>query len=140
PVRPARRDRLPGLDRLRVPAKGRYRCRARLGQALRHRLTLNKDRRRPANTPARGRRSRGLKDGKMRIVITGGCGFFGRRVAIRLLERGSARGPGDELVLFDNAAPALAPPEDKRARVVNGDIAHRESGGGAVAPRPRSSL
>ena len=41
----------------------------------------------------------------MRIVITGGCGFLGRRLAIRLLQQGSGIGPVDELVLFDNAAP-----------------------------------
>lgn len=63
----------------------------------------------------------------MRIVITGGCGFLGRRVAMRLLERGSDLGPVDELVLFDNAAPALPLPEDKRLRVVTGDIADRET-------------
>ena len=51
----------------------------------------------------------------MRIVITGGCGFLGRRVAIRLLEQGTRQGPVDELVLFDNAAPALPLPEDRRS-------------------------
>ncbi len=30
----------------------------------------------------------------MRIVITGGCGFLGRRVAMRLLDRGTAGGAG----------------------------------------------
>ena len=49
----------------------------------------------------------------MRIVITGGCGFLGRRVASALLER---RAMIDELVLFDNAPPALPLPEDKRSR------------------------
>ncbi len=59
----------------------------------------------------------------MRIVITGGCGFLGRRVAIRLLEKGCGLGPVDELVLFDNAPPASALPEDKRLTLVTGDIA-----------------
>jgi nucleoside-diphosphate-sugar epimerase len=59
----------------------------------------------------------------MRIVITGGCGFLGRRVAIRLLQQGCGLGSIDELVLFDNAAPALPLPEDKRVRLVTGDIA-----------------
>jgi D-erythronate 2-dehydrogenase len=58
----------------------------------------------------------------MRIVITGGCGFLGRRVALRLLEREEV----SELVLFDNAAPALPLAEDSRLRVVTGDIADRE--------------
>jgi len=60
-------------------------------------------------------------------VITGGCGFLGRRVAIRLLEKGTGRGPVDELVLFDNAAPALPLPEDRRVRLVTGDIADRDT-------------
>jgi len=70
----------------------------------------------------------------MRIVITGGCGFLGRRVAIRLLERGCAPGPVDELVLFDNAAPALPLPEDKRLRLVTGDIADRDTVTRLIAP------
>ena len=63
----------------------------------------------------------------MRIVITGGCGFLGRLVAIRLLQQGSGLGPIDELVLFDNAAPALPLPEDPRVRLVTGDIADRDT-------------
>jgi D-erythronate 2-dehydrogenase len=63
----------------------------------------------------------------MRIIITGGCGFLGRRLAIRLLEQGSAVGPVDELVLFDNAAPALPLPEDRRVMLVTGDIADRDT-------------
>jgi nucleoside-diphosphate-sugar epimerase len=55
----------------------------------------------------------------MRVVITGACGFLGRRVALQLL----ARGDVDELVLFDNAPSALPLPGDKRLRVVTGDIA-----------------
>ncbi len=70
----------------------------------------------------------------MRIVITGGCGFLGRRVAIRLLERGSALGPVDELVLFDNAAPALPLPEDGRIKLVTGDIADRDTVRRLIAP------
>jgi len=41
----------------------------------------------------------------VRVVITGGCGFLGRRVALRLLEHGDV----DELVVFDNAPPATLP-------------------------------
>src|SRR4029079_18281201 len=70
----------------------------------------------------------------MRIVITGGCGFLGRRVAIRLLERGSGLGAVDELVLFDNAAPALPLPEDKRIKLVTGDIADRGTVARLIAP------
>ena len=70
----------------------------------------------------------------MRIVITGGCGFLGRRVAMRLLERGSALGAVDELVLFDNAASALPLPEDRRVRLVTGDIADRETVARLIAP------
>ena len=70
----------------------------------------------------------------MRIVITGGCGFLGRRTAIRLLEQGSALGPADELVLFDNAAPALSLPEDRRLKLVTGDIADRGTVRALIAP------
>lgn len=59
----------------------------------------------------------------MRVVITGGCGFLGQRVALQLL----ARGDVDELVLFDNANPALAMPEDERLSVQIGDIADSEA-------------
>src|SRR3954447_2757935 len=71
----------------------------------------------------------------MRIVITGGCGFLGRRVAMRLLDRGTARGPVEELVLFDNAPPALPLPDDRRLRVVTGDIADRETVASLIAPQ-----
>jgi len=65
----------------------------------------------------------------MKVVITGGTGFIGRRLAQRLLQRGALAGPDgrettiDELVLFDNApaSPPLA--ADKRLKVVTGDIA-----------------
>src|SRR5579863_3053779 len=70
----------------------------------------------------------------MRIVITGGCGFLGRRVAIRLLRQGSSLGSIDELVLFDNAAPALPLPEDQRLKIVTGDIANRETVSRLIAP------
>ncbi len=63
----------------------------------------------------------------MRIVITGGCGFLGRRLALLLLERGSNLGRIDELVLFDNAPPALPLPQDERLILTTGDIADRET-------------
>jgi len=46
----------------------------------------------------------------VRVVITGGCGFLGRRVALHLLERSDV----DELVLFDNMPSALPLPDDPR--------------------------
>ena len=70
----------------------------------------------------------------MRIVITGGCGFLGRRLAILLLEKGSTLGVIDELVLFDNAPSALPLPDDRRVRVVIGDITDREAVRALVAP------
>src|SRR5271167_1363896 len=63
----------------------------------------------------------------MRIVITGGCGFLGRRLAQLLLEQGSSLGSIDELVLFDNAPSALPLPNDKRVTLATGDIADRET-------------
>ena len=69
----------------------------------------------------------------MRIVVTGGCGFLGRRLALLLLERGSSLGPIDELVLFDNAA-ATPPPDDRRVRLVTGDIADRDTVRRLLAP------
>jgi nucleoside-diphosphate-sugar epimerase len=65
----------------------------------------------------------------MKVVITGGTGMIGRRIAMRLLERGEIAGPDGrdaeikELVLFDVAPPQLALPNDRRLRVVTGDIA-----------------
>ena len=59
----------------------------------------------------------------MRILITGGCGFLGRRVALQLLDRREV----DELMLFDNAPSALPLPEDKRLRLITGDIADRDA-------------
>lgn len=55
----------------------------------------------------------------MKIVITGGAGFIGRRVAVELLRRNDI----DELVLFDAVSPGSALPPDKRLRFVAGDIA-----------------
>src|SRR5579863_5877117 len=70
----------------------------------------------------------------MRIVITGGCGFLGRRLALLLLEQGSAFGSIDELVLFDNAPSALPLPDDRRLALVIGDIADRDTVARLVAP------
>src|SRR5437764_2784228 len=70
----------------------------------------------------------------MRIVITGGCGFLGRRVAIRLLQRGSALGEVDELVRYNKAVPALPLPEDRRIKLITGDIADRDTVRSLIAP------
>src|SRR3984957_2439526 len=70
----------------------------------------------------------------MRIVITGGCGFLGRRLALKLLAEGSALGLVDELVLFDNAAPGMPLPDDKRLMLVTGDIADRATVARLIAP------
>ena len=63
----------------------------------------------------------------MRIVITGGAGFLGRRLAFRLLERGTltdARGqPREiaEIVLLDVVPATL--PDDRRVAIIAGDLA-----------------
>jgi D-erythronate 2-dehydrogenase len=57
----------------------------------------------------------------MHIVITGGGGFIGRKLALRLLERGLAGSAVERLTLFDVVA-AEGVPDDRRLRVVSGDI------------------
>jgi D-erythronate 2-dehydrogenase len=70
----------------------------------------------------------------MRIVITGGCGFLGQRVALKLLERREV----DELVLFDNAAPAEPRYKDKRLKLIVGDVADRDTMRNVIAPSTNS--
>ena len=70
----------------------------------------------------------------MKVVITGGTGFIGMRLARRLLQRGELTGPSgrpepiDRLTLFDRALPDR-PPEgfDGRVEFVAGDIGDRET-------------
>jgi len=66
----------------------------------------------------------------VKVVITGGTGFIGFRLARKILERGQLTAPDgalqsiDEVVLFDVVVPS-EPPEgfDKRAKMVAGEIA-----------------
>ena len=75
----------------------------------------------------------------MRIVITGGGGFLGSRLARALLARGRLIAPdGAEreiarIVLLDTAFPA-ATPDDPRLEIVSGDIAERAVVDRVVAP------
>jgi nucleoside-diphosphate-sugar epimerase len=76
----------------------------------------------------------------VRILITGGGGFIGQRVARALLARGGladephAQPRLAELVLFDQAFPA-ARAEDPRARYVTGDMLDRDLIARTCAPR-----
>jgi nucleoside-diphosphate-sugar epimerase len=65
----------------------------------------------------------------LKVLITGGTGFLGLRLARRLLERGRLVGPSgaaeviDEMVLFDQAVPDARPAGlDNRVTLVGGDI------------------
>jgi len=65
----------------------------------------------------------------MKVVITGGTGFLGQRLAARVLEQGWLFAPSgerqevSELVLFDNRIPRDLTLTDKRITLVEGDIA-----------------
>ena len=68
----------------------------------------------------------------MKVVITGGCGFIGNRLAKRILERGQLTGPDgtaqpvDSMVLFDAVVPPGMEPFDDRVEIVAGDISDRD--------------
>ena len=69
----------------------------------------------------------------MRIVITGGGGFIGAKLARALLERGSLDGRRiTRLVLADQAFPGF--PEDARLETLAGDIADPQFAAKAIAP------
>lgn len=65
----------------------------------------------------------------MRVLITGGAGFLGQKLARELLERGEIALKGgwpqkiDQLVLFDKTSGSQQP-SDPRVQVVEGDICH----------------
>ena len=64
----------------------------------------------------------------MKVVITGGTGMLGRRLAIRLLAADELVGPSgytealEQLTLVDAFEPAEPPPEDPRVEVVSANI------------------
>lgn len=69
----------------------------------------------------------------MKVVITGGAGFLGNRLAQRLVERGRLTGPSgreekiDALLLFDAIAPSTPTPAlSGRATFIAGDISNRD--------------
>lgn len=75
----------------------------------------------------------------MKVVITGGLGFLGRRLARAILDKGTLVGPSgrqepvDELMLFDSAVPEAAPDGlSGRVTMVAGDIACRDTVFGLV--------
>ncbi len=70
----------------------------------------------------------------MKVVITGGCGFIGQRLARRLLELGRLTSPSgkvepiDRLLLFDAVGLPQRPADfDERVEIRAGDIADRDT-------------
>ncbi|MBL4722070.1 MAG: SDR family oxidoreductase [Alphaproteobacteria bacterium] len=76
----------------------------------------------------------------MQVVITGGCGFIGRRLALKLLEQGVLANPSggmDEiksLVLFDVGEPTPVIPSDPRLKIVTGDICSEADISALISP------
>ena len=75
----------------------------------------------------------------MRIVITGGAGFIGRKLATSLLAANEVVGPRgpaavEELVLFDQAAPPQGELGDARVTAVTGDILDEDTVAGVISP------
>lgn len=67
-------------------------------------------------------------EGDVKVLITGGGGFIGQRLAARLLAEGQVPDrdgrmcPIERLTLFDVAEPASGMPDDRRLTFVAGDI------------------
>lgn len=76
----------------------------------------------------------------MKVVVTGGTGFLGLRLARAILARGTLRGasgepePVDKMILFDSVTPP-EPPDglDERVEIVSGDISDRDLVMGLIA-------
>jgi len=66
----------------------------------------------------------------MKIVITGGAGFLGKKLARRILQQGTLAGPSgapervSELVLFDVGLASGPGLDDPRVKAIEGDIAN----------------
>src|SRR5204862_6919304 len=66
----------------------------------------------------------------MKVVITGGAGFLGKKLARRILQQGAIAGPTgapeqvSELLLFDVAKATGPGLDDPRVKAVAGDIAN----------------
>lgn len=69
----------------------------------------------------------------MRVIILGGAGFLGRKLAVALLERGylvNATGKQldiSKLVVFDKVEPSPPLPADERLETVTGDITNPQT-------------
>src|SRR5687768_17802452 len=79
----------------------------------------------------RRRNDQGRGGASMKVVITGGTGFLGQRLAARILEQGSLFAPSgerravSEMVLFDSRIPPDLIVTDTRIKLLEGDIADR---------------
>lgn len=70
--------------------------------------------------------------GRMHVVVTGAAGFLGQKLARKLLAGATLTGPGgrphetSKLTMFDVAPPAADIAQDKRVRVVTGDVSNEK--------------